>query len=910
MPLARKIADSLRRGATVVAASARSARALHLRFGEEQRARGHTIWPTPSILDWDSWLRGLWRDHAFAASEAPTLLTPLQERVLWKRAQRGDAALVVSADSMATLAMEAWSLLSAYNAHAARRAAWEQTDAERFRQWAAEFDRTCARNRWLSASQLESALRPHLADPAHIPLPGEILLAGFDRVTPAQSEILDALRSRSVAVSTFAPEPDFAPAQALRRWVAGEDQRGEIEACATWARDMLAENPAACIGIVVPAVAAARGVIDRAFRRILVPATEDIRQLSARLPWEFSLGLPLDEIPVVRAALLLLRWTAGALSEEQVSWLMLSGFVANTVTNRRAVAHHDARLRRYAVLATERTLASYRDSLAGAPSLHDLRFRLNALQRAVDSSRLTTTDRQPSALAGLVSRLLDQAEWPGRQAADSVQFQALERWQRLLDELALLDFDGSRYSWTDFLALLEREARETIFAPQSQDAPVQIMGPFESSGQQFDAIWFLGGDDTAWPRRGRLHPLLPASVQRQFRMPHYAPEDDWELARVVTRRLVDSAPRIVFSNGERDKDAELRPSPLIAALFPAQSEPERASTERSAVATPEFETVRDDCGAQRWPQEQNAGGADVLRRQAACPFQAFAAKRLRAEPLNECDWGISPMEKGKLLHDVMQRLFSSTAPFPLRSRDDLVTAIDTHQLDSILETHVDGAIEAQFGAEPADAWLRACLAAEKRRLLIRVGDWLALEAKRQPFIVEACEKRLQDVHVGQLKLNLRADRIDVLPDGSRLLLDYKTGNVSTAGWEGDRPDDPQLPLYAAYGNVEDVSGILFARIRSGRIEFDGRVRDAQALLDATIKTKKTLVPRPYSDAMRDDWARVLEGLAGEFLRGEAVVRPRDNKVCKQCDFGSLCRVAESSFVPAALDEDEEDEAGA
>ena len=196
MPLARTIADALRRGATVVASSARTARALHLRFAEAQRAQGHTVWPTPAIVDWDSWLRGLWRDHAFATPDAPTLLTPLQERVLWKRAQREDAALVISPDSMATLAMNAWSLLSAYQAHSARRSAWDQADAERFRHWAAAFEQLCSRHGWLSASQLESALLPHLVDSAHIALPREILLVGFDRLTPAQRELLGAVRSR------------------------------------------------------------------------------------------------------------------------------------------------------------------------------------------------------------------------------------------------------------------------------------------------------------------------------------------------------------------------------------------------------------------------------------------------------------------------------------------------------------------------------------------------------------------------------------------------------------------------------------------------------------------------------------------------------------------------------------------
>lgn len=908
MPLARTIADALRCGATVVASSARSARALHLRFAEDQRAQGHTVWATPSIIDWDSWLRGLWRDHAFATPDAPTLLTPLQERVLWKRAQRDDAELVISPDSMAALAMDAWWLLSAYKAHSARRSAWDQADAERFRHWAALFEQLCSRHGWLSASQLESALLPHLADPAHIAFPVEIRLVGFDRLTPAQRELLESVRSRGVAISEFEPEPESVPAEG-RRWIAATDLRREIEACAAWARGILLEDPAARVGVIVPSISAARGAIDRAFRRILEPASEDIRQPAAHLAWKFSLGQPLADVPAVRAALLLLRWTIAPLSEEEVSWLMLSGFVADAATNSIAIAYHDARLRRFAVLSTERTLASYRDSLASSSGLHDLRFRLTDLLRAADQNRLSSVSRQPSVFADLVPRLLERVAWPGQRPDDSVQFQARQRWQRLLDELALLDFDGTRYSWNEFLDLLEHQAEETIFAPESHDAPIQILGPFESSGQQFDAVWFLGTDDTAWPQRGRLHPLLPPTTQRQYAMPHAAPDDDWNLANTVTTRLLHSAPRIVFSFAERDKDAELRPSPLIAGLFPADSEPETVVRgAEDTTPTPALDSVADDSGVLRWPQEQNAGGADVLKRQAACPFQAFAAKRLRAEPLDESEWGISPSEKGKLLHAVMQRLFSPTDPLPIRSRDDLVTAIVTKQLPGILEGHIDSAMQAQFGAASGDQWQQACLAAEKRRLMIRIGNWLALEAARQPFTVESCERRLPDVHVGDLKLNLRADRIDQLPDGSRLLLDYKTGNVSTASWDGDRPDDPQLPLYAAYGNLENVSGILFARIRSGKIEFEGRVRDAHAQLSAEIGNKKTLVTRPYNDVMRDEWARALASLGDEFLRGEAAVTPRDTKVCTFCDLHSLCRVAESAFVPVALDEEGEEDA--
>ncbi len=60
--------------------------------------------------------------------------------------------------------------------------------------------------------------------------------------------------------------------------------------------------------------------------------------------------------------------------------------------------------------------------------------------------------------------------------------------------------------------------------------------------------------------------------------------------------------------------------------------------------------------------------------------------------------------------------------------------------------------------------------------------------------------------------------------------------------------------------------------------------------------------------MRDEWARALANLGEEFLRGEAAVSPREKKVCDLCDFHSLCRIAESSIVPVAQDEDGEEDA--
>ena len=40
---------------------------------------------------------------------------------------------------------------------------------------------------------------------------------------------------------------------------------------------------------------------------------------------------------------------------------------------------------------------------------------------------------------------------------------------------------------------------ETLFAPESRDAPIQIIGPAESAGLTADGVWFLGANDLQTP---------------------------------------------------------------------------------------------------------------------------------------------------------------------------------------------------------------------------------------------------------------------------------------------------------------------------------------------------------------------------------------------------------------------------
>jgi ATP-dependent helicase/nuclease subunit B len=903
MQLPETIRKALDRAATIVAASPRAARSLHLSYAAEQRKLGLEIWPTPPIFDWDTWLRDLWSEYSFLNPEAPLLLTSLQERAVWKRMQGDDTALVVSPESMAALAQEAWNLLGSYEAHRSRNAAWDQADAEHFRHWAAAFDDECRLRNWISAASLEARLVSTLNS---LPLPSEVILAGFDRITPAQHQFLNACMKHGTHVLEFAPDS----ASAQSQWIAATDRRRELIACAQWARMSLQKNPQARLGIIVPDVDAVREEMERIFRHILMPESEDILADLAAMPFEFSLGQPLALTPVIRAALLLLRWAAGPLREEEVTWLMLSGFIADD-GDLLALARVDAELRNSGSPSPELSLESYLHSIAPEkwPSLIHVHKRLGDLLQAAAANEVKQRERMPGTWSDLSQTLLRVVSWPGPGPADSVRFQAQKRWERLLGEIALLDVDGARMRCDEFLNLLELHAAETIFAPESRDAPIQIMGPLESSGQQFDAVWFLGTDDNHWPMRARPHPLLPSAIQRQYGMPHATPESDWQLAQIVTQRLLGSAQHIVFSYPQRDNDGDLRPSPVIAALFADTVHPEAAAElwqVEEEIFTETLEEIADNSSMLPWPREQTAGGSEVLRSQAACPFQAFAINRLRAESLNSREWGLSAAERGNLLHEVMRRLWSGPAPQSLRTHDDLTAAIAQNRLGEILDGHIAAVFAKLLHDSSNDAWMQAYLASEMQRLHARLEEWLQVEAHRRPFSVEACEQKLRNVHVGDLRLNMRADRIDLLTDGSRLLLDYKTGEVSAAAWKGERLEEPQLPLYAVYGNVEHVSGLLFAQIRAGKTRFQGRVRDALTQLDADLKASSGLVKEPYSETMRDDWKNTLLNLAEDFLHGNAVVDPRDSKVCSHCPLPGMCRIAESQLDQSNPEEERDD----
>ncbi len=906
---APEILSYLASGGLVVAANPRASRVLRRAYASSQLANSVSAWQSPAVADWSSFLTSFWQQHVFAVSNPPILLSPIQEAWLWQRIVKDqpETKSVMETEPFAKLAERAYLLLSDYASHSQRQRAWSirseesPNDPEAFRRWAAVFDHECSRLNAVSRSKLAAIVADDIRDKT-VAAPSEMRLLGFDRFTPAQSVVLDALKEAGCIVRTL----NESVAKTESRVVVAKNREDEIATCASWLRQFLASHRDQRVAVIAPNVQPIRGQMERVFRRVLLPDSMQIAQPPAPLPFEFSLGEPLSTVPIARAALLLLRWINYPLLAEEVSWLLLSGFIAPAAADILGLAAIDSSVRNSGLMPLEISLTSFltEKSLLASNASKTLRDRLFRMQKmAIGKPR-----RPAMEWSELSLELLTVAGWPGTGGSDSVDYQARRKFVQLLESVAAIGFDDGILDAKAFLSFLEKQAQDAIFSPESQDAPVQILGPAESAGQTFDAVWFLGADEDNWPAIGRPHPLLPLALQRSVGMPHTNTAADLELAQAVTSRIVKSSPSAIFSYSQQNVDGALRPSPLLEILSSntvTSSENFRAQLhlESEPEVSDHTEKVCESDNVP-WPENTSAGGYSVLKMQSACPFQAFTAKRLGAGEMSEAQWGLSPIHRGQLLHKVLERLWSPTSEDPTRlhSSEDLRGAIQNGELDRIINLHIDAIFQTEAATRELDNWSTAYMQSEKSHLRSVLRNWLDYENERHPFEVEALEKKLTDVKVGPLHLDLRVDRVDLLPGDARLLIDYKTGKVSAKQWEVPRVEEPQLPLYAVYGGLENVQGVCFAQIRVGESKFIGHIKDAQNLLSSGLPNASDLVKNPLGDTLREAWRNDLLEVATEFVQGNATVSPKNYpKTCEFCAFTALCRVRESDVPLQSLE---------
>jgi ATP-dependent helicase/nuclease subunit B len=868
--MARGLFEAANSGRVILAPNAELAAALYDAVERMHLAAGHTLWPTPRIRDFGSWARECHAVRQLADASLPRVLSDVEERELWRTVILESPAGpdLLEPSGAASSARSARRALIEYAIPTAALMDDAAEESLALLDWNRRFEKRCTELRCVAADQLiqEVALDSHsvawLESPIWRPLARR-------RLEMSGAEVLPALSPG-------------APAQP-RRLQAGSAAE-ELAAIAEHARAGLQCSDEYRAWICIPDLNLRRAAVADAFDAALAPQRFLLTGGDAAAAYAIAGGTPLADHPPVRAALDALAAAQGSVSFEKFSALLRTPEIQESPADAGAAAAVDLALRRRGPdAATLPKWLALADRLTREKSLTSA----SALRRLHGFVQSLGTARGSQRMSRWVCVWIDAFEsgpWALRARWSSGEFQAAERFRELLAALATADEVFGTLSVGSAGRVLARAARDTAFQAQTGIPPVWISGQIMDPWLTYDAIWMAACSDLRWPPPVDPIPLLPVRLQREYGVIAASAEHQLKFAEDLQERWLRRAPLAVFSCSDAEDGRPTAMSPLVpaAGAEPAHEAVVHPHWRAQAERAPSLEELIDE-RAPSFAGTERTHGVGTLRAQSRCAFRGFAETRLSAESLEKPTPGFSRRERGELLHHALEHIWSD-----LHSSVRLA-ALAPDDRAAVIRAGVNFALTRQCVArDPGVRWQQR----EVPRLSALIDKWLTIEGWREPFEVERLEQQSETAHHGGLEFAVRIDRIDRLADGARVIIDYKTG-VATPDWRGDRPDNPQLPIYALL-HPEALVAVAYGKVNAAKCDFVAE-SERRGIFKANRPPAK-LEGMPDFAALVALWGRRIEKIAAEFAAGWAAVAPTLN-ACASCQLQTLCR------VPVALDDD-------
>ena len=446
-------------------------------------------------------------------------------------------------------------------------------------------------------------------------------------------------------------------------------------------------------------------------------------------------------------------------------------------------------------------------------------------------------------------------------------------------------------SATEFRSRLHRAIETRTFEPggSDEDAPaIHILDPQTASYGEFDLLFLAGLNEGEWPSRSERDVFYPQWFLRDFGWP-----SDHELlvrGRAELLALLSHARQeIVLLRHELEDDAPTIPSPFLEdaterlrshgtsrseedplpivsrseglrlGLVPFESPPRARS--RPGVLS----------GTLKVPEPVSATALETYLR---CPFKYFSRYLLHVEEEETIEEGLSPLERGRLIHEILHEGFrrwdstgQSKGPRPV-TVDDFEEALALFRMvavEILPRSERKEELHRLFGSGAragALEWIlrRELVSGPLRQRLLEHGFQAPVQLREGP----------QGESPWFVQIRGRVDRADVDSRGRLHVFDYKTGRAPS-------PETTlQVPLYAMCLSQELRAPIDEAAYLSLR---DGRAHRREDTEDASRK---------------------LREVVGSIRQGRFAPAPSHEGLCRYCGYVACCRkeIDETSGEPS------------
>ena len=494
-----------------------------------------------------------------------------------------------------------------------------------------------------------------------------------------------------------------------------------------------------------------------------------------------------------------------------------------------------------------------------------------------------------------------EAEWVARhrraRAAILAALQALRDAHARYDDgpLDLVELTGAVRRWID----------AQTFAPRTGHEGIRLLDAASAAYADLDEIRLVGLVERDWPEPMRRSIFYPASILSNLGWP--ADASRLTAARARFRDLLSSAARRVSASVfSLEDDGLVAPSSFLEELESAGLPIERwpappparvfvheamltgslPGARHQAVSTTaaEWLALRSSRSPREEARYKGAVGArdpqtyaiSYLERYLECPFKYFAGRVLRLPEERDEESGLTPIERGHFIHDVFETFFKQ---WQAEGHGTITTgnAADALEMfEQIAERKLERLPEADRALERTHLLGSAAASGLAERAF-------AFEIEQGGEVVERLlEHPLEGdfVFTGPggsrrtLRIRAKADRLDLMADGTIRVIDYKLGKAPKTSRA------LQLPIY----------GVMAAQALEGH---RGRTWTVSTAGYVAFKEKEAFVPlggRPgnVAAAIAEGQERLLATVEA-IERGEFPVDPEEPFKCQWCGYAAVCR---------------------
>ncbi len=448
-------------------------------------------------------------------------------------------------------------------------------------------------------------------------------------------------------------------------------------------------------------------------------------------------------------------------------------------------------------------------------------------------------------------------------------------------------------------SLIHHTIEARTFSPRQGHAGVHLVDAVSARFGEFDHVHVVGLVETEWPERVRRSMFYTTSLLKALGWPQAV--DEMRAQQATFRDLLQLAARTTrLSAFQLEGDAIVGLSPMVEAIRSADTVVAPAPAPRPIFAdeilTRATAPVGLDAEREGWLTvrrarpaltERSYGGfvdqqppqayrVSRVDRYVDCPFKYFAESVLRLAEERDEAAGMTPLERGSLLHSLFERFYGEWQ----RLGHGAITPASMPEALALFARMTEEALAVLPAADRA---------LERTRLL---GSIVGMGVAERVFELEADsgvaikERRLETVLNGvfmfargfamrEIAIRGKADRVDVLSDGSIAVVDYKLGRM---------PDTRSSVQIAVYAHCA----------RQALEQADGRIHPIASAMYLAFGDDRRLegpIGGPQEPAQIAVEARAAEfaGAVEHIEAGEFPPRPKRPTECQWCGYAGVCR---------------------